>query len=222
MDAFLDAFFNLDIMRQALPLLLKGAAMTLKLCAVVIGLGLAGGLALALATGARTRALRWPALGFIDLFRALPPLVLLVFVYSGLPFAGLRLSPFGAVAVAFLLNNSAYFAEIFRAGINSIPRGQMEAARATGLSRGQAMASVILPQAIRNVLPDLMSNVVEVVKLTSLASVVSLGELLYSANMARAVTYNSSPLILAAAMYLVVLWPLVRVISRFQRGLAIH
>ena len=96
----------------------------------------------------------------------------------------------------------------------------MEAARATGLSPAQAQTWVILPQAIRNVLPDLLSNVVEIVKLTSIASVVSLSELLYSANMARAVTYNSSPLVMAAGLYLLLLWPLVRVISRFQRGLS--
>ena len=220
MENFLDTFFNVAIMREALPLLLRGAAMTVQLCAVVIVLGLAGGLALALMTRTQIRGLRLATLAFIDVFRALPPLVLLIFVYSGLPFAGIRLSPFVAVALAFLLNNSAYFAEIFRAGIGAIPRGQWEAARATGLSPAQTLGSVILPQAVRNVLPDLLSNVVEVVKLTSLASVVSLSELLYAANMARAVTYNSSPLVLAALLYLIVLWPLVRLISRFQRGLA--
>ncbi|MEC9196476.1 MAG: ABC transporter permease subunit, partial [Pseudomonadota bacterium] len=148
--------------------------------------------------------------------------VLLIFVYSGLPFAGINLSPFVAVIIAFLLNNSSYFAEVFRAGINSIAKGQTEAARATGLSPAQTMTYVVLPQAVRNVLPDLLSNTVEVVKLTSLASVVSLSELLYSANMARSVTYNSSPLVLAALLYLAVLWPLVRVVSRYQRGLAVH
>ncbi|HBM57942.1 MAG TPA: amino acid ABC transporter permease [Citreicella sp.] len=221
MDTFIYTFFNLDIMAQALPLLLKGAVTTLQLCAVVIVAGLAGGLALALAALSRNAALHWSAVVFIDLFRALPPLVLLVFVYSGLPFAGLRLSPFMAVVIAFFLNNSAYFAEVFRAGINAVPKGQTEAARATGLSPAQTMGFVVLPQAVRNVLPDLLSNTVEVVKLTSLASVVSLSELLYSANMARSVTYNASPLVLAAGMYLIVLWPLVRVISRYQRGLAV-
>ena len=218
MDTFIYTFFNLDIMAQALPLLLKGAVTTLQLCAVVIVAGLAGGLALALAALSRNAALHWSAVVFIDLFRALPPLVLLVFVYSGLPFAGFRLSPFMAVVIAFFLNNSAYFAEVFRAGINAVPKGQTEAARATGLSPAQTMGFVVLPQAVRNVLPDLLSNTVEVVQLTS---VVSLSELLYSANMARSVTYNASPLVLAAGMYLIVLWPLVRVISRYQRGLAV-
>ena len=222
MDAFIDTFFNIDIMRQAFPLLMKGAWITLQLCAFVIILGLLGGLALALAAVSPRGWLRWSAVIYIDFFRALPPLVLLIFVYSGLPFAGINLSPFVAVIIAFLLNNSSYFAEVFRAGINSIPKGQTEAARATGLSPAQTMTHVVLPQAVRNVLPDLLSNTVEVVKLTSLASVVSLSELLYSANMARSVTYNSSPLVLAALLYLAVLWPLVRVVSRYQRGLAVH
>ncbi|MBY6092706.1 amino acid ABC transporter permease [Maritimibacter alkaliphilus] len=222
MDTFIQTFFNFDIMAQAFPLLLKGAVMTLKLCAVVIVFGLAGGLMLALAALSTNKALRWSAIAYIDLFRALPPLVLLVFVYSGLPFAGVRLTPFMAVVIAFFLNNSSYFAEVFRAGINAVPKGQTEAARATGLSQAQTLTYVVLPQAVRNVLPDLLSNTVEVVKLTSLASVVSLSELLYSANMARSVTYNASPLVLAAGMYLLVLWPLVRVIARYQRGLAVN
>ncbi|MDX2484111.1 MAG: amino acid ABC transporter permease [Pseudodonghicola sp.] len=222
MNNFIDLFFNLEIMAQAWPLLFKGLIITLKLCAVVILLGLAGGLLLALGALSPRKWLKWPTIGFIDLFRALPPLVVLIFVYSGLPFAGLELSPFMAVVLAFFLNNSAYFAEVFRAGIQSVPKGQPEAAQATGLSQVQSLVHVILPQAIRNVLPDLLSNTVEVVKLTSLASVVSLSELLYSANMARSITYNSSPLVLAALIYLAILWPLVRLISRYQRGLAEH
>ena len=146
-------------------------------------------------------------------------LVLLIFVYAGLPFAGFRLSPFSAVVIAFFLNNSAYYGEIFRAGIVSVGFGQTEAARSTGLSYAQTLLYVVLPQAVRNVLPDLLSNTIEVIKLTSLASVVSLAEILYSAEMARSVTYNASPLVLAAGVYLVFLWPLVRLVSRFGRVL---
>lgn len=220
MQDFIRLFFNLEVMAQTMPLLLSGLWMTLKLCAAVIGLGLVGGLFLALGALSHRRWLRWPAFAVIDFLRALPPLVLLIFIYSGLPFAGLAISPFAAVALAFFLNNSAYYAEIYRAGIQSIPAGQSEAARASGLTTGQTLAHVVLPQAVRNVLPDLLSNTVEVVKLTSLASVVSLAELLYSANMARSLTYNSSPLVLAALVYLALLWPLVRLVSRYQRRLA--
>jgi len=221
MEEFIRLFLNVEVMLQAWPLLKQGLWMTAQLCAVVIGLGLIGGLFLSFMAMAKSRWLRWPAFVVIDLLRAVPPLVLLIFIYSGLPFAGLDISPFAAVAVAFFLNNSAYYSEIYRAGIQSVPTGQAEAARATGLTAGQAMAYVVLPQAVRNVLPDLLSNTVEVVKLTSLASVVSLAELLYSANMARSLTYNSSPLVLAALIYLAFLWPLVRLVSRYQRKLAV-
>ena len=221
MDQLIQQFFNIDIMVRAFPTILRGLGMTLLICAVVIPLGLAGGLIAALASTARSRWLRWPAVALVDLFRAIPPLVLLIFVYAGLPFAGIRLSPFVAVAIAFLLNNSSYYGEVFRAGLISIGKGQWEAARSTGLTQRQTLSHVILPQATRNVLPDLISNTVEVVKLTSLASVVSLGELLHAADLARSVTYNASPLTLAAGVYLVLLWPVVRLLSRYQRRIAV-
>jgi polar amino acid transport system permease protein len=220
MEALGEQFFNLAIMARALPLILTGLGQTLVLCLVVIPLGLAGGFLVALSSLARSRLVRWLAAAAIDFFRAVPPLVLLIFVYAGLPFAGIRLTPLAAVAIAFLLNNSSYFGEIYRAGIESVGHGQWDAARSTGLSAFQALRYVVLPQAIRNVLPDLISNTVEVVKLTSLASVVALPELLYSADMARSITFNTSPIVLAAAIYLAMLWPIVRLVSRLERRIA--
>jgi polar amino acid transport system permease protein len=220
MDALVQQFFNLAIMERALPLVLMGLRETLLLCLVVIPLGLAGGLAVALISLAHSRPVRWIAIAALDFFRAIPPLVLLIFVYSGLPFAGFRPSPLTAVAIAFFLNTSAYYGEIYRAGIESIGAGQWDAARSTGLKFHQTLAYVVLPQAIRNVLPDLVSNTVEVVKLTSIASVVALPELLYSADMARSVTFNSSPIVLAAAIYLAMLWPIVRLVSMLERRIA--
>ena len=216
MDAVIQQFFNVGIMASVFPLLLRGLGMTLLVCAVVIPLGLAGGLVVALAMGARSRLLRAIVAALIDFFRAVPPLVLLIFIHAGLPFAGIRPTAFVSVCLAFLLNNSAYYGEIYRAGIESIGRGQWDAARSTGLGAVQAAFYVVLPQAIRNVLPDLVSNTVEVVKLTSLASVVALPEMLYSADMARSLTYNASPIVLAAAIYLVLLWPVVRLVSRME------
>jgi polar amino acid transport system permease protein len=157
---------------------------------------------------------------FIDLFRSFPPLVLLIFVYSGLPFAGVRVSPLLAICVAFFLNASSYYGEIYRAGVLSVPHAQIEAGRSTGLTAGQTFLYVTLPQAVRNVLPELLSNTVELVKLTTLASVISAPELLHSADLARSLTYNSSPLVLAALIYLVLLWPVVRVIRRLEHQLA--
>src|SRR6266850_5658656 len=220
MDALIHQFFNLDIMARALPLVLTGLQQTLLLCLIVIPLGLIGGLAFALVSLTPWRAARWGMIVAIDFFRAVPPLVLLIFVYSGLPFAGIRLSPLAAVAAAFFLNTSSYYGEIYRAGLESVGRGQWDAARSTGLSALSTLSHVVLPQAVRNVLPDLVSNTVEVVKLTSIASVVALPELLYSADMARSVTFNSSPIVLAAAIYLVMLWPIVRLVSMLERRLA--
>ena len=220
MDAIVQQFFNVGIMTQALPLILAGFKQTLIICLMVIPLGLVGGLIFALLSLSRPRLVRWTTIAVIDFFRSIPPLVLLIFVYAGLPFAGIRLSPLAAVAVAFFLNTSSYYGEIYRAGIESVGIGQWDAARSTGLRDYQTLGYVVLPQAVRNVLPDLVSNMVEVVKLTSIASVVALPELLYSADMARSVTFNSSPIVLAAAIYLAMLWPVVRLISRLERRIA--
>ena len=222
MEQILEQFLNFEIMLKVWPLLLRGLGTTLYLCLMVIPLGLAGGLLVALLMLASGRTTQWLLIALVDLFRAAPPLVLLILIYSGLPFAGIKLSPTAAVCLAFFCNTSSYYGEIYRAGIESIGRGQWEAARSTGLNACQTVGYVVLPQALRNVLPDLISNTVEVVKLTSIASVVSFPELLYSADMARSLTYNSSPVVLAAIVYLVLLWPLVRLVSRLERGVATH
>ena len=220
MEVLLQQFFNWEIMGKALPLVLQGLKTTLLICLLVIPMGLAGGVLVALASRSSLRALRVSVTLLVDLMRALPPLVVLILVYSGLPFLGLRISPLTAVVIAFFLNNAAYYGEIIRAGIENVPAGQWEAARSTGLRADQAFTWVILPQGLRNVLPDLVSNTVEVVKLTSLASVVSLQEMLYSADMARSLTFNASPIVLAALIYFALLWPAVRLVSRLEHAAA--
>lgn len=216
MDDFIQAFLNLGIVREASPILWRGLWQTLLLAVMVVPLGIVGGVMLALLSTASSRWVRWAAAGWVDLFRAIPPLVLLVFLYAGLPFAGLDVGAWGAVAIGFFLNTGAYYGEVLRAGIDSVPRGQTEAARSTGLSAIQTLVSVTLPQAIRNVMPDLISNTVEVVKLTSIASVVALPELLFQARQAQNVTYNASPIVAAAVAYFLLLWPLVRLMSRLE------
>jgi polar amino acid transport system permease protein len=222
-ETLITAFFNTAILRETAPYLWSGFLMSVLLTIVVVPLGLAGGLALALLSTVRIRALRLLLVLYTDFFRAFPPLVLLMFIAFGLPFTGLDLPAFASVALAFLLNTSSYYGEIFRAGIESIPRGQLEAARSTGLGAVQTMAYVVVPQAARNVTPDLISNTLEVVKLTSIASVVALPELLYAARQAQSITYNATPIIAAGIIYLVCLWPLVRLLSRFEhRQIAVH
>ncbi len=217
MDELIQNFFNLDILLKVYPLLLKGLWMTLKLCLVVVPLGVIGGLAVAVTYSFHVRWLNWLLIVYVDFFRSFPPLVLLILVFYGLPFIGLEVPNFVAVLIAFLLNTSSYFGEIFRAGIESIGRGQWEAARSTGMNRLQTMVYVILPQATRNVAPDLTSNILEVIKFTALASVVALPELLRMGRVAQGITYNSTPLIAVALVYLAMLWPLVRLLSRMER-----
>ncbi|HTP85272.1 MAG TPA: amino acid ABC transporter permease [Alphaproteobacteria bacterium] len=212
----LDLFFNLDIMRQAFGFLLQGLGVTLVLCAAVVPAATLAGLAIAVLAALRRPWLTRTLIVYVDVLRALPPLVLLIFVYNAPPFMGYKISEFTAVLVALTLNGSSYYGEIFRAGVESIGRGSWEAARSTGLTWAQTMAWVILPQAVRNVLPDLISNSLEVVKLTSLASVVALHELMYAARSAQQVTFNYSPLVLAVFMYFVILWPFVRLLSRLE------
>jgi polar amino acid transport system permease protein len=213
---FTDAFLNLEIAAAASPILWAGLVQTVLLALMTVPLGLVAGFGLALLSTRREGWVRWPLMAFVDVFRAIPPLVLLILLYAGLPFAGLDLGAWGAVALAFLLNTGAYYAEILRAGIESVPRGQAEAARALGLRRWQVWVFVVLPQAVRNVLPDLISNTLEVVKLTSIASVVALPELLFQARQAQSVTFNATPIVVAAAAYFVLLWPCVRLLSRLE------
>jgi polar amino acid transport system permease protein len=212
----IDTFFNTGIVVAAWPILLQGLIMTAGLSLLVVPLGAVGGAVLAMLSTVRNPWVRWPLMAWVDFFRAFPPLVLLIFLYAGLPFAGLELGAFGCVAIGFFLNTGAYYGEILRAGIESVPAGQSEAARSTGLTRLQTMAWVVLPQAVRNVLPDLVSNTLEVVKLTSIASVVALPELLYQARQAQSVTYNPTPIVAAAIIYFLLLWPVVRLLSRLE------
>ena len=221
MEEIVQSFFNREIAEAALPIVLAGLLNTILLSLLVVPLGLLGGLALAVFAQSKNPLVRWPLMAWVDFFRAFPPLVLLVLLFAGLPFAGLELGGFTCVAIAFFLNTGAYYGEILRAGIESIPRGQVEAARSTGLSGLQSMTYIVLPQAVRNVLPDLLSNTLEVVKLTSLGSVVAVPELLYQARQAQSVTYNATPIVMAAVIYFLILWPVVRLLSRLEnRALA--
>ena len=223
METLLTVFFNVEIMKKVWPFLLQGLGMTIVLSLVVIPLGLAGGLAIAVLSSLQRRWLNRVLIVYVDFFRAFPPLVLLIFIYFGFPFLQIDLPKFAAVALGFFLNTSSYYGEIFRAGFESIPRGQLEAARSTGLTRWQALVSVVMPQATRNVLPDLISNTLEVIKITSLASVVALPELLNNARQAQALTYNATPVVMAALMYLLLLWPIVRLLSRLEhKSIALH
>ena len=149
MDALIQQFFNVEIMARVFPLVLNGLGIILLVCAAVVPLGLFGGLLIAFGMQSRWRVVRFLIAAEVDFFRSVPPLVLLIFIYSGLPFVGFRPSPYVAVCLAFLLNTSAYYGEVYRAGFESVGTGQWEAARSTGLTTLQAWSYIMLPQAVR-------------------------------------------------------------------------
>ncbi len=209
-------FFNWRVLRDTLPLLLDGLGVTVLLGLVSIVAGFVLGLGVAM-----LRLYAWPPLraltrAYIDTFRSIPLLVLLVLIYYALPFVGVRLSSFAAAATALGLVSCAYTAEILRAGIEALPRGQTDAAQALGLGFVDTLRHVVLPQALRIVTPPLTSNCINVMKDTALASVVAMPDLLKQATQAQALAANPTPLIGAALLYLLLLLPLVRLVGHFE------
>ena len=215
-----DTFFNVPVLIRTFPLLMQGLWVTLRIGVVSIVAGLVLGLALALI---RLYGPVWTQLlarAYINFMRSIPLLVLLIIIYYALPFVGIRLSPFLSAVSALSLVSAAYTAEIFRAGIEAVPKGQFEASSALGLSYRHMMVDVVLPQAIRIVIPPLTNNCINVMKDTALASVVAMPDLLKQATQAQALAANPSPLIGAAIIYVAFLLPLVAAVSRLERSYA--
>ena len=208
-ERFLETFFNAKVMERYLPDILYGTLITIQLAAVVIASGLVAALALALLRSLGYRPVNLPIIFVVDLFRALPPLVIIVFIYFGLPTAGISPSSFVSTWLSLTLVLMAFSEEIFWAGIISIPKGQWEAARSTGLSYGQALLNVVLPQALRLTIPPLTNRTIAITKGTALGSVVALSEILGMASSAVSNSYNPSPLTLGAAAYLILFFPMV-------------
>jgi polar amino acid transport system permease protein len=219
MDLFLDNFFNLASLQRIYPLLLQGLGFSAVLAVVSLPLGIAAGLLIGVLYSLRYRWLNILLLIWIDLFRSFPVLVLLILIFYGLPFLGLKLPSFAAVVMALVLNNSGYYGEIFRAGLLSVPDQQREAAMALGLGRLQTIFLIVLPQALRGVLAPLASNSLELVKTTSIAALVALPELLRSARVAQEQTYNPTPLTAVAIIFFVLLWPFTRLVAKLERDM---
>jgi polar amino acid transport system permease protein len=203
------SFFNLDVMARYLPAIVDGFVVTIALAMAVIVTGLALGLALAIRRALQVRPLGWLIVLFVDLLRALPPLVIVVLFYFALPYVGVRMSGFTATWLSLSLVLAAYAEEIFWAGILAVPRGQWEAARSTGLTFGQALAFVIFPHAVRLTIPPLTNRAIAITKGTALGSVVGVPEILSNAITGQSFAGNASPLTLGAAAYLVLFVPFV-------------
>lgn len=211
-----NTFFNWDILVRSFPILLRGLGNTLLLGCASIFFGCIAGLLICLGRLYGPRAVRLGAIFYIDVFRALPILVVLILIYYALPFVGIRFSSFTSATLALSMVLAAFTAEVCRAGIENIPKGQFEAAAALGLPFWLTLRKVVLPQALRVVVPPLTSNCVSVYKDTALASVVAMPDLLKQATDAQALMANPTPLIGAAIVYLAFLWPLVRLVSYLE------
>jgi polar amino acid transport system permease protein len=219
---FLDNFADWDSLVRIWPLLWQGLQLTVLLAVVTLPIAVAFGLAIAVLYSFHHRWLNIGLLIWIDFFRSFPVLVLLILIFYGLPFVGLKLPSFAACVLALVLNYSGYYGEIFRAGIESVPHGQREAAMAVGLRPLQVIFLVILPQAISRVLAPLASNSLELVKTTSISALVALPELLRSARVAQEQTYNPTPLTAAAIIFFVLLWPFARWVAKLERDMIIR
>ena len=206
---FADTFLNVGVMAGALPKVVEGFWLTVQLAVLIVLTGLPAGLALALVRSLGVRPLNWLIVFAVDLFRALPPLVIIVLLYFGAPPLGATPSGFACTWASLSLVLMAFAEEIIWAGLNAVPRGQWEAARSTGLGFAQAMAFVVLPQALRITIPPLTNRTIAITKGTALGSVVAVQEILSQASSSMSFSGNPSPLTLGAAAYLVLFLPVV-------------
>ncbi len=204
------AFFNRDIMDGEWPGLFMGLGITFEIAFFAAIFGTLIGLFLAVFRSFNNPVLNLFIVAYVDFFRAMPIIVLMVLIYYALPYVGITLESVVVGIVALSLNSAAYVSEIFRAGIESVHHGQVEAARALGLRPLQAMRLVILPQAFRVVVPPLTSNYVAMTKDTSICSAIAILELLKTALQIQAWKANPTPLIAATVIYIIFLVPLTR------------
>ncbi|MBT8345155.1 MAG: amino acid ABC transporter permease [Desulfofustis sp.] len=203
-------FFNLEMIQKAWPTLVEGFWTTLLLAVCAAIMSTIIGLLLAIFRSFENRVLNFFIIAYVDFFRAMPIIVLMMLIYYALPFMGIRLSAIVSGILALGLNSSAYVSEIFRAGFLSVKKGQIEAANALGLNPIQTMRYVILPQAFRVVIPPLVGNYVASAKDTALASSISIIELLKAGLSQKSLLANPSPLIFVTALYLIMFVPLTR------------
>jgi polar amino acid transport system permease protein len=206
---FLDSFFNPALIVRTAPGIAKAMVVTIEIAALVVATGLALGLALAALRSFRLRPVNFLIVIFVDMFRALPPLVIVLIVYFGLPNVGVSIPSFAVLWLVLSLVLAAFAEEIFWAGILSVRRGQWEAARSTGLGFAQTLAHVVLPQAVRLAVPPLTNRTIAITKNTALGSVIGVPEILSVATTEQSFAGNATPLMLGAIAYVVLFIPVV-------------
>lgn len=229
MDVFFQQYFDLDIIRDNFGYVLEGFGQTVELAIVSAALALVWGLILALLRAAPGRSMapiRGISIAYIDVLRGIPLLLVILLISGSLPFLTflpefLRAPDFfgkpdifwyGVMSIT--LTYGAYYAEVYRAGLEAVPRGQMEAARSLGMGHGKAMRYVIVPQALRTVIPPMLNDFIALMKDTSLVGVIALVEVVKAGREVQAETFNSSALTLGAILFVIVTIPLARLVDR--------
>ncbi|RNB92400.1 amino acid ABC transporter permease [Brevibacillus fluminis] len=213
---------TLNIIQKALPALLSGLWVTLEIAVVALFFAMAIGLAFGLLRISKNPLLRWIAEFYVNIIRGTPLLVQVLFIYFGLPGAfDFKLSAFAAGVIAISINAGAYLVEIFRAGIESIDRGQMEAGRALGFTYAQTMNYVILPQAVKRMIPAFVNQFIITIKDTSLLSVIGIAELTMEGQTIYSSNFRAFEILGAiAVIYYILIYALTLISNRLERRLA--
>jgi polar amino acid transport system permease protein len=209
LDRFIETFFKADLIVATLPKIISGMGVTLVIAVCVVITGIVMGLLLAALRAYRIGPLTVCIVIFADIFRALPPLVLVLLAYFGLPNVGLTLSGFAVLWLVLSLVLAAFAEEIFWAGITSVRKGQWEAARSSGMTYTATLVYVILPQAVRLTIPPLTNRTIAITKNTALGTVIGVPEILNQATTAVSFSGNATPLMMGAIAYLIVFVPVV-------------
>ena len=209
LDRFISSFFNAEVAARYVAPILDGMLLTMGLGLCVIATGLVLGLALAVLRIQHVKLVNGFIIAFADIFRALPPLVVIILLFFAFPYIELSMSAFTATWLALSLVLAAFTEEIFWAGMLAIPKGQWEAARSTGLGPWGTLVHVILPQAVRMTVPPLTNRTIAITKGTALGSVVALHEVLNVSSSASSEAGNATPLVMGAVAYLILFIPFV-------------
>jgi len=212
MDAwsrFLDTFFKPEVIRQYFSSIATGTVITIEVAAAIVVTGILLGLILAVCRSFRVLPLNALIVIFVDIIRALPPIVLVLIVYFGLPNVGINVPSFAVLWIVLSLVLAAFAEEIFWAGILSVPKGQWETARSTGFGFLSTLIYIVLPQAVRLTVPPLTNRTVAITKNTALGTVIGVPEILNQATTAESFSGNATPLMMGAIAYLILFIPVV-------------
>jgi len=216
--------FRFDVVWNNMPFLMDGLWLTLTISFLALALSMALGLLVAVVRLSKNRGVSLIGATYVEIFRDTPVLVQLFWVYYVLPILmDIKITAFGAALVGLTLHSAVFLGEVYRAGIQAVPSGQVEAAKVLGLTRAQTFVRIVLPQAFRTILPPLVNNFVDLIKLSSLASVFAVGEITRKATELSAATFRPLEIFtFIALIYFFICWPLSMAMRHLERRLHVH